>query len=70
MTIINQETQEVLIENVSIASSENMILSIEHTLLSNDIEPQKVFFLKVPDSLKKKLYSKDWYWDGSKLKGV
>lgn len=67
MTIINQETRDVLVENVK-ASPENLILGIEHALISNEIEAQRVFFLKVPDSCKKILFSKDWYWDGSKLK--
>ena len=67
MTIINQETRDVLVENVK-ASPENLILGIEHALISNEIEAQRVFFLKVQDSCKKILFSKDWYWDGSKLK--
>ena len=66
MTIINQETRDVLVENVK-ASPENLILGIEHALISNDIDPQRVFFLKVPESCKKALFSKDWYWNGSKL---
>lgn len=67
MTIISQASQEVLVEHCKIASAENLILSIEHSLLSADIEPQRVFFLKVPQEFKKKLYSKNWYWNGTKL---
>ncbi|MBX7490481.1 hypothetical protein [Helicobacter turcicus] len=67
MTIINQETRDILVENVKV-TPENLILGIEHSLISNDIEAQRVFFLKVPESCKKALFSKDWYWDGSKLK--
>lgn len=65
MTIINQETRDVLVENVK-ASPENLILGIEHALISNDIDPQRVFFLKC-QSLAKGSFSKDWYWNGSKL---
>ena len=66
MTIINQETRGVLAENVKV-SPENLLLAIEHALLSSDADPQRVFFLKVPESCKKKLFSKDWYWSGTKL---
>ncbi|WP_297813708.1 hypothetical protein [uncultured Helicobacter sp.] len=66
MTIINQESREVLVEDVKV-SSENLFLSIEHILLSNEIEAQPISFLKVPDSCKKILLSKDWYWNGAKL---
>ncbi|TLD84444.1 hypothetical protein LS70_002540 [Helicobacter sp. MIT 11-5569] len=66
MTIINQETRDVLVENVKV-TPENLMLGIEHALISNDIEAQRVFFLKVPESCKKTLFSKDWYWNGSKL---
>lgn len=67
MTIISQDSQEILVEHCKIASAENLILGIEHSLLSADAEPQRVFFLKVPPEFKKKLYSKDWYWNGTKL---
>ncbi len=66
MVIVNQESREVLVEGVKV-SSENLFLSIEHVLLSNDIDPQPISFLKVPDSCKKKLLSKDWYWNGTKI---
>ncbi|MCI5969275.1 hypothetical protein [Helicobacter sp.] len=66
MTIINQQTRNVLVENVKV-SKENLILGIEHALISNDIDAQRVFFLKVPESCKKMLFSKDWYWNGTKL---
>lgn len=66
MTIINQETRNILVENVKV-SQENLILGIEHALLSNDIDAQRVSFLKVPESCKKVLFSKDWYWNGAKL---
>ena len=66
MTIINQETEEILIDNLNI-SEDNIMLSIEHALMARDIEEQRVFFKKVPDFCKKKLYSKDWYWNGNKL---
>ncbi|WP_299545840.1 hypothetical protein [uncultured Helicobacter sp.] len=66
MTIINQETRDILVENVKV-SPENLILGIEHALISKDIDAQRVFFLKVPESCKKMLFSKDWYWNGVKL---
>lgn len=68
MTIISYESQEVLLSGVRAASLENLTLSIEHALSSNDIEPQRISFLKVPDEFKKFIYSRDWYWNGSKLK--
>ncbi|MDA3967049.1 MULTISPECIES: hypothetical protein [Helicobacter] len=67
MTIISHESQEVLVDGIKASSLENLTLSIEHALLSNDIEPQRIFFLKVPETFKKFLYSKDWYWNGRKL---
>ncbi|CAM2895686.1 hypothetical protein [Helicobacter burdigaliensis] len=67
MKIISQASQEVLVEHCKITSAENLILSIEHSLLSADVEPQRVFFLEVPQEFKKRLYSKNWYWNGTKL---
>lgn len=66
MTIINQETEEILVDNVHISEG-NVKLSIEHALMSHSIDEQRVFFKKVPEFCKKKIYSKDWYWNGSKL---
>lgn len=57
MTILSQETQQILAEDVKISSLENLTLSIEYILHSKEIEPQRVFFLKVPQSCKKFLYS-------------
>lgn len=67
MTILSQETQQILVKDVKISSLENLTLSIEYILHSKEIEPQRVCFLKVPQSCKKFLYSKDWFWDGEKL---
>ncbi|AWI34352.1 hypothetical protein [Helicobacter apodemus] len=67
MTVLSQETQQILAEDVKVSSLENLTLSIEYILHSKEIEPQRVCFLKVPQSCKKFLYSKDWFWDGEKL---
>lgn len=67
MTIINQENGEILVQNVKVSSLETLFLSIEHALKTNEIEPQRIFFKKIPQEAKKKLLSKDWYWNGSKL---
>lgn len=66
MTIINRESREVLIDNIKV-SEDNIFLSIEHILHSRDVEAQAISFLKIPNSCKKILLSKDWYWNGSKL---
>ena len=57
MTILSQETQQILAEDVKISSLENLTLSIEYILHSKEIEPQRVCFLKVPQTSKKFLYS-------------
>ncbi|HJF82736.1 hypothetical protein [Helicobacter pullorum] len=67
MTIINQENGEILVQNVKVSSLETLFLSIEHALKTNEIEPQRIFFKNIPQESKKKLLSKDWYWNGSKL---
>ena len=46
MTIINQENGEILVQNVKVSSLETLFLSIEHALKTNEIEPQRIFFLK------------------------
>ena len=67
MTIINQENEEILVQNVKVSSLETLFLSIEHALKTNEIEPQRICFKNIPQEAKKKLLSKDWYWNGSKL---
>lgn len=67
MTIIDQENGEILVQNVKVSSLETLFLSIEHALKTNEIEPQRIFFKNIPQEAKKKLLSKDWYWNGSKL---
>lgn len=58
MTIISQDSQEILVEHCKIASAENLILGIEHSLLSADVEPQRVFFWKFLLSLKRSFIAK------------
>lgn len=70
MTIVNKDSQKVLVEDVKINDMDHLMTSINFALSTNDIEPQKVFFLKVPDFCKKKLYSKDWYWNGTEVTPV
>lgn len=67
MTIVNQESHEVLIPDVKVSSLQTLFLSIEHALKSYDIEPQRIFFKNIPQEYKRNLLTKDWYWNGVKL---
>ena len=39
----------------------------EHLKLIGNVEQKRIFVEKVTPKFKKKLYSKDWYWNGTKL---